>query len=419
MATVTTPEPVRPQAAKATIGPWGFGGFAVTSFGGPLALAGLIAPAVVADAGANAGIVTVAAAVVFGAPLAIWLDYSRTVHGSGGLYDYVKAAAGQRVALLQAAIWTFSYLLYVAYTTVQIVYDLLPSVLPGERQYQTALALLIPALLAVVVIAGTRTWLIAAGLIGFGQLALALILGGVTVAHLSPLVSGVSAHEPVDGLLKPIGMSSLFYICGSLPLFLGGELARPSATIRRGLLAAFGATVFVVLLAVAPLAGSPDLLGAPVPGVAVAERFVGSGLGPRHRHRHRVQHCWGDARRVRGTDTSGARNRRLAAASGERRDRRPDDGRGRGQSDRPRRLLHDAAAAFAGGTVAQPTDRVPRLSALCPPPRTLAAGGSHAGGDRECPGGVRVVYDDRAARVLRRAQPPRGMVVTTPDVQWC
>ena len=278
MATATTPEPVRPRATRATIGPWGFGGFAVTSFGGPLALAGLIAPAVVADAGANAGIVTVAAAVVFGAPLAIWLDYSRTVHGSGGLYDYVKAAAGQRVALLQAAIWTFSYLLYVAYTTVQIVYDLLPSVLPGERQYQTALTLLIPAVLAVVVIAGTRTWLIAAGLIGFGQLALALILGGVTVAHLSPLVSGVSAHEPVDGLLKPIGQSSLFYICGSLPLFLGGELARPAVTIRRGLLAAFGATVFVVLLAVAPLAGSPDLLSAPVPGVAVAERFVGSGL---------------------------------------------------------------------------------------------------------------------------------------------
>ena len=277
MATVTTREPVRPASAKA-IGPWGFGGFAVTSFGGPLALAGLVAPAVIEDAGANAGIVTVAAAVVFLFPLAIWLDYSRTVHGSGGLYGFVRAAAGQRVALLQAAIWTFSYLLYVAYTTVQIVYELLPDVLPGERQYQTALALLIPALLAIVVIAGTRTWLIAAGVIGGGQLVLALILGGVTVSHLSPLVSGVSAHEPVDGLLKPIAQSSLFYICGSLPLFLGGEVARPAVTIRRGLLAAFGITVLVIVLAVAPLAGSPDLLGAPVAGVAVASRFVGSGL---------------------------------------------------------------------------------------------------------------------------------------------
>src|ERR1700722_3604373 len=243
MATVTTREPVRPAPAKATIGQWGFGGFAITSFGGPLALAGLIAPAVIEDAGANAGVVTVAAAVLFLVPLAIWLDYSRTVHGSGGLYDFVRAAAGQRVALVQAAIWTFSYLLYVAYTTVQIVYELLPDVLPGERQYQTALALLIPALLAIVVISGTRTWLIAAGVIGGGQLGLALILGGVTISPLSPLVSGVSAHEPVDGLLKPIAQSSLFYICGSLPLFLGGEVARPAVAIRRGLLAAFGVTV--------------------------------------------------------------------------------------------------------------------------------------------------------------------------------
>ena len=47
---------------------------------------------------------------------------------------------------------------------------------------------------------------------------------------------------------------------------------------RRGLLAAFGITVLVIVLAVAPLAGSPDLLGAPVAGVAVASRFVGSGL---------------------------------------------------------------------------------------------------------------------------------------------
>lgn len=278
MAAVTT-EPVRPAPAKAAIGPWGFGGFAITSFGGTLALAAYVAPAVVVDAGANAGIATVVAVVVFGAPLAIWLSYARTVNGSGGLYDFVKAAAGQRVAWAQAAIWTFSYVLYVVYTVVQIVYQLLPAVFPGERQYQTALTLLIPALIAVVVIAGTRTWLIAAGVIGAGQLVLALMLGGVTVSHLSPLVSGVSAHQPVDRFLKPMGQSSLYYVCGSLPLFLGGELARPARTIRRGLLAAFGITAVAVVLAVAPLAGSPDLLGAPVAGVAVADRFVGSGLG--------------------------------------------------------------------------------------------------------------------------------------------
>ena len=39
--------------------------------------------------------------------------------------------------------WTLSYLLYIVYTTIQIVYDLLPQVLPGEARYQTLLALAI------------------------------------------------------------------------------------------------------------------------------------------------------------------------------------------------------------------------------------------------------------------------------------
>jgi amino acid transporter len=136
------------------IGPWAFAGVAVASFGGPLALAALIAPGLVADASDSAGVEMLAAVVVFAAPLAIWLRYSRHVAGSGGLYSFVEAAAGRRVALVQAAIWTFSYLLYVIYTTVQIVYDVLPVVLPGERRYQTVLALLIPVALAAVIIAG-------------------------------------------------------------------------------------------------------------------------------------------------------------------------------------------------------------------------------------------------------------------------
>jgi hypothetical protein len=84
-----------------------FAGFAVASLGGPLALAALGAPALAADAADSAGLAMVAAAVVFGLPLGIWLRYSRQVNGSGGLYAFVEAAAGRRVALAQAAIWTF------------------------------------------------------------------------------------------------------------------------------------------------------------------------------------------------------------------------------------------------------------------------------------------------------------------------
>ncbi len=266
------PTPDRP------IGFWAFAGVAVASFGGPLALAALAAPGLAAGASESAGLAMLAAAVVFIAPLAIWLRYSRQVNSAGGLYAFVEAAAGRRVALAQAAIWTFSYALYIVYTTVQIVYDLLPQVIPGERQYQTALALLIPVALAAVMIAGRAATLIVLSLMAAGQLVLAGILDGVTLANISTPASSFGAGAPAGALAKASAQTSLLYICGGLPLFLGGELATPVRTIRRGLTGAFLVTATVVVLAVAPLAAAPGLLRTEIPGVSVVEQFAGVGL---------------------------------------------------------------------------------------------------------------------------------------------
>ncbi len=266
------PSPTRP------VGAWAFAGFAVASLGGPLALAALAAPGLAADAADSAGLAMLAAAVVFGLPLAIWLRYSRELNGSGGLYTFVEAAAGRRVALVQAAIWTFSYLLYIVYTTIQIVYDLLPAVLPGETSYQTALALAIPVAIAGVMIAGRGVALAVVGLIAAGQLALAGVLDGVTLAHISTPVSSFGTGAPAGSLAKAGAQTSLLYICGSLPLFLGGELTAPARTIRRGLGGAFVLTAALVILAVAPLAAIPGLLNTDVPGVRVVEQFAGAGL---------------------------------------------------------------------------------------------------------------------------------------------
>ena len=123
----------------APIGQWAFAGVAVVSLGGPLALAALNMPAIVAGASSSAGLAMVAAAVAFGAPLWIWLSYAREVSGPGGSDSFTEAAAGRRVAQVQAGLWIISYLLYVLYTTSQIVYDILPAVLPGEQRYQTVL----------------------------------------------------------------------------------------------------------------------------------------------------------------------------------------------------------------------------------------------------------------------------------------
>jgi hypothetical protein len=267
-----------PRADRSLEGrPVGFGAFlalAVISFGGPLALAALIAPGLVEDASASAGLAMIAAAVVFLLPLAVWLRYSQRVHTAGGLFGFVEAAAGRPVALAQAAIWILSYVLYLVYTTIQIAYDLLPAVLPGEARYRAALAIAIPVGLAAVMIAGRTAALALAGVLAVGQLALAGALDGITLAHVATPASSFGASAAHGSLAAATARTSLLYVCGSLPLYLGGELRRPARTITSGLLSAWGATALVVVLAVAPLAAAPGLLRTEVPGFSVAQQFA-------------------------------------------------------------------------------------------------------------------------------------------------
>jgi hypothetical protein len=129
-----------------------------------------------------------------------------------------------------------------------------------------------------VMLAGRAATLVVLGLLAGGQLLLAGALDAVTLSHLSTPASSFSATAPAGPVAKAGLQTSLLYICGSLPLFLGGELAAPAQTIRRGLTGAYGAAAIVVILAVAPLAAEPGFLLAPVPGVSVAQSFVGSGF---------------------------------------------------------------------------------------------------------------------------------------------
>jgi hypothetical protein len=270
-----------PAGAARPIGRWGFTGVAVASLGGPLALAALYAPSIAGGAPSSAGLVTVAAAVAFGFPLAIWLGYARHVSSAGGLYAFTEAAAGHKVALAQAGLWALSYLLYLAYTTAQIVYDTLPAVLPAEQRYQTSLEVAIPVVLAGVMIAGRRAALAVIGLLAAGQLTIASALAGVTVANVTTPPGSFGGAAPTGSLATASGQTALLYICGSLPFFLGGELGAPRRAFRitrRGLLGAYLATVAVIIAAVAPLAADPALLHAAIPGMAVAERFAGHGF---------------------------------------------------------------------------------------------------------------------------------------------
>ena len=360
---------------------WAFAGVAVTSFGGPLALAALYAPGIVAgSAGASAGLAMVAAMAVFAFPLAIWLRYARRVNGPGGLYAFVEAAAGRRVALVQAGLWIVSYLLYLLYTTAQVVYDTLPAVLPGERRYQPVLEIAIPVALAGVMIAGRRITLLVTGLVAVGQLAIAVALSGVTLTHLATPVSSFGASAPAGALATATGQTALLYICGSLPLFLGGELARPARTIRRGLTAAYLVTAAVIVAAVAPLAADPAITRAPVPGMAVAERFAGHGFA--------VAVGVGVAVSVAGVmlveylalQPAHRRGDALADAPDHYRDRRRRGPGGPVHPHQSRPHLQRPAHALARRAVAQPADRLRGLPTVRRPPARPPA--SRLGADR-------------------------------------
>lgn len=268
--------PPRPGRAGA-IGPLAFLGVTVASLGGPLTLAALYAPAIVADASASAGLVTVAAAVVFCVPLLVWLRYSRHVTTSGGLYGFVAAAAGRRVALVHAALWVASYLLYLVYTTAQITYDMLPPVLPGIRAYQPVLEVALPVAVAAVMLAGRTVTLAVIGLLAGAQVLLIGALAVVTIGHDVPAAS-FAVHSPPAAIGAATGGVALLYVCGSLPLFLGGEVARPVRTMRRGLLAGYALVAAGVVAVVFPLAANPAFTRAPIPGMAVARVFSGHTL---------------------------------------------------------------------------------------------------------------------------------------------
>ncbi len=272
-ATAVTPATDRPTR-EPPIGPAAFAGVAVASLGGPLALAALYVPTLLGDVAGSAGLVTAAGAAAFVLVLLIWLRYARTVHTAGGLYGYVFAAAGRRTALVQGGLWITSYLLYLVYTPAFVVYDLLPQMLPGVRPYQPALELALPLGIAAVLVAGRRVTLAVVGVLAGGQLLLVLLLAGVAFGHRA---GGSTFAAP--GALGPgalaVGNVALLYVCGSLPLFLGGEVRRPAVTVRRGLSLAYSVVAVAVTGTVVGLAAHPALLRTPVPGYTAARAYAG------------------------------------------------------------------------------------------------------------------------------------------------
>jgi hypothetical protein len=259
-----------PTAVPA-ISPALFGALTVAATGGPLALAAVYLPGVLGDARDSTGLVGLVAVAFFAPVFAIWWGYSTRIVSAGGLTAFVEAAAGRRVATVQAAVWVTSYLLYLVYTAAYLAYDLLPEVFPSTRGYGIAFELGLPVAIAAVALLPIRRALLVVAALVAGQLAVTVALASAAAGTLGTPVGSFVGHGNAPDIGLAAGNASLLFVCASLPLFLGSEVAGGSAGVRRGLGAGFVVAAAVVVAATFPLsAAAPAVLATPQPGVTVA-----------------------------------------------------------------------------------------------------------------------------------------------------
>jgi hypothetical protein len=257
-----------------------FLGAVVASIGGPLALVTLYLPGTAGHGLGAAGLVTALALLVFLAPLAIWLGFSERVASAGGLAAFVEAAAGPKLARLQALIWIVSYFLYLPYTITFIVYDVLAPVFPGIVPYRGWFEVLLPIGIVVVALMPLSAGLAALTLVAAAQLVVVAVLGGLLYAHTGASSSSFTARVGGPPLARAVGGVALLFICASLPLFFAAEVrGNKNRTVRRGLAGGYAVVAVFLLFAAVPLASvAPYLAGTDLPGVAIAQANSGRTL---------------------------------------------------------------------------------------------------------------------------------------------
>jgi amino acid transporter len=252
-------------------------GFAVASIGGPLALGAIYLPGT-GDL-RSAGLLALIGAALYVFPLLVWLRYSEEIVSAGGLAAFVEAAVGRRAALVQATVWSISYFLYLPYTVTDIVYEMLADIFPGLEPWRWLVEVTMPVVLVGLVLCGTIPVLRILAVSASLQLVLMLVLAGVMLGHVGAPGSSFTQVPSAHGLARGSANVALLFLCGSLPLFLGAEVAGGGRTVRRSIAAA-GAVVAAYLVFTAfPLAAvDPALSHANLPGFAIAGAYSGRTL---------------------------------------------------------------------------------------------------------------------------------------------
>lgn len=227
----------------------------------------------------SAGLLAVLGVALYALPLAVWVRYSEEIVSAGGLAAFVEAAVGRRAALVQAAIWSFSYFLYLPYTVTDIVYEMLADVFPGIEPWRWVIELVVPVTIVGLVLLGTRPVLQLLLASAALQLVLVLVLGFVVLAKVGVPASTFTHSPGAHSIGRGSANIALLFLCGSLPIFLGAEVVGGGRVVRRTLVAAGAIVGAYLIFAAIPLAAvDPALLHANLPGYAIASAYSGRWL---------------------------------------------------------------------------------------------------------------------------------------------
>lgn len=234
-------------------------GFALACVGGPLALVVLLGPdAVGGPAIGSSGLVAVLGAAAFLPPLWVWWRFGGRIAGPGGLYDYMRESLGRRAALVHAGIWAFSYFLYLPSTVDDLAYDILPVGFPGLVPYRNWILAVAPVVMVAAVVLAERAVMAAMAVGAAAQVVLVLVFTAV-VGRQEGLHASAFGTSGGSQVFRGAGNVGLFFVCASLPLYLGGEVAGGGRALRKAVAGAVAVTALLLVagLAVyAPLAGS-------------------------------------------------------------------------------------------------------------------------------------------------------------------
>lgn len=249
-------------------------GFAVATIGGPLALVAIYLPETASMR--SAGLLVAIGLVLYACPLLVWLRYSEEIASAGGLAAFVEAAAGRRVALVQAAVWAFSYFLYLPYTITDIVYEMLAVVFPGIEPWRWVLEATLPVGFVALVLLGAttvlRVLLVSAAL----QLVVLLAFGAVLLGHVGAPAHAFTTVPGTQTLARQSAAVTLLLVCGSLPLFLGSEARGGARTVRMALAVSGAVVAAYLLFAIFPMAAVPPVLrSGDIAGYTAAGAYAG------------------------------------------------------------------------------------------------------------------------------------------------